>query len=110
MKDHKVQVLADLVDTVERRRQASPETSYTARLLADGVEKCAKKFGEEAVEIVLASMAADKTHIRSEAADVIYHLVVLLEACGVKLHDVMDELSARMGKSGFDEKAARKRP
>ena len=110
MAAHRLEVLAELADIVARRRGAAPEASYTARLLAEGRAKCAKKLGEESVELVLASVAADDAHIRAEAADVMYHLVVLLEACRVPLSGVMEELAARMGESGLDEKRSRKRP
>lgn len=110
MNSHKVHILAELIEIVAERKQTAASTSYTAKLLSGGVERCAKKFGEEAIEIVLAAMAAEKTHIRSEAADVFYHLVVLLEACGVRFEDVMDELAVRMNQSGLDEKSSRKRP
>ena len=104
---HKLQILAELADAVATRRGESPDQSYTARLLAQGVEKCAKKFGEEAVELALASMKQDKTHVTAEAADVLYHLLVLLEASHVPLRDVMQELQRRQGVSGLAEKAAR---
>lgn len=104
---HDLQALADLADAIAQRRGESPENSYTARLLSQGVEKCAKKFGEEAVELALASMKHDKAHITAEAADVLYHLVVLLAASDVPLSSVMDELERRKGVSGLAEKAAR---
>ena len=105
---HRVDVLAALAETVDSRRGASPDDSYTAKLLSQGVEKCAKKFGEEAVEIALAAMTGDKAHVTSEAADVLYHLLVLLTATGVPLDDVMAELESRFGIGGLAEKAARK--
>ena len=104
---HKLQMLADLADAIAARRGESPDQSYTARLLSQGVEKCAKKFGEEAVELALASMKQDKDHVTAEAADVLYHLLVLLEASNVPLNDVMQELQRRQGVSGLAEKAAR---
>ena len=104
---HKLETLADLADEIAIRRGESPEQSYTAMLLSQGVEKCAKKFGEEAVELALASMKRDKAHVTAEAADVLYHLLVLLEATGVTLGDVMQELQRRRGVSGLAEKAAR---
>lgn len=105
---YRLEVLAALADTVAARRDASPNASYTAKLLAQGVEKCAKKLGEEAVEAALASVSGDKPHLAKEAADVLFHLVVLLEAAGVPLSDVMVELERRMGTSGLAEKASRK--
>ncbi len=102
-----LQALADLAETIAKRRGESPDQSYTAKLLSQGVEKCAKKFGEEAVELVLASMKQDKAHVTAEVADVLYHLVVLLEAADVPLSSVMEELERRKGVSGLAEKAAR---
>jgi len=107
MTDHQLDVLAALADEVKERKQASPETSYTAKLLSQGVEKCAKKFGEEAVELAIAAVLRDRSHTTAEAADVLYHLLVLLVASGVNLPDVMAELSRRRGTSGIAEKASR---
>ncbi len=107
MTDHRLDVLASLADEIAGRRTASPEQSYTAKLLSQGVEKCAKKFGEEAVETALAAVLRDKAHIASEAADALYHLLVLLAASDVELVDVMDELARRQGMSGIAEKASR---
>jgi phosphoribosyl-ATP pyrophosphohydrolase len=107
---HKLDILAALADTVKQKRDASPEQSYTARLLHQGIEKCAKKLGEEAIEAALAAMTAKKEHVRAEAADVFYHLLVLLEASGVALSEVMEELAERMQEGGLEEKASRKRP
>ena len=103
------EVLADLVRRIAERRTASPETSYTARLLHQGVEKCAKKFGDEAVELALAAVLADPSRIRAETADVLYHLLVLLDICDVPLGEVMKELSDRMRMGGLDEKASRRK-
>ena len=107
MTDHRLEVLAALADEVAVRKQASPEASYTAKILSQGVEKCAKKFGEEAVELALAAALRDRAHTTAEAADVIYHLLVLLAAAGVTLPEVMAELARRQGVSGIAEKAAR---
>ena len=107
MTDHRLEVLAALADEIAARKQASPDTSYTAKLLSQGVEKCAKKFGEEAVELALAAVLRDKAHTTAEAADVLYHLLVLLAASGVGLDEVMAELARRQGVSGLAEKAAR---
>ncbi|MCA3562191.1 MAG: phosphoribosyl-ATP diphosphatase [Aestuariivirga sp.] len=107
MTDHRLDVLAALADEVTQRQQASPENSYTAKLLSQGVEKCAKKFGEEAVELALASVLRDTTHVAAEAADVLYHLLVLLAASDVKLSGVMAELARRQGVGGLAEKASR---
>jgi phosphoribosyl-ATP pyrophosphohydrolase len=107
MTDHRLDVLAALADEIAARAAASPESSYTAKLLSQGVAKCAKKFGEEAVELALASVLRDKAHVTAEAADVLYHLLVLLVATEVKLPDVMAELARRQGVSGLAEKASR---
>jgi phosphoribosyl-ATP pyrophosphohydrolase len=102
--------LADLEKTVARRARAGKiGSSYTAKLLSDGVERCAKKFGEEAVEAALAAVGGSPKALTSEAADVLYHLLVMLRAGGVKLSGVMAELEKRTTQSGLAEKAARKR-
>ena len=102
-----LEVLAKLAGTIAAREGADPSSSYTAKLLSKGVEKCAKKFGEEAVELALASMTGDKAHVTAEAGDVLYHLLVLLKASGVELSTVMSELERREQQSGLEEKAAR---
>jgi len=99
--------LADLAGIVAKRARSGDPGSYTAKLVGEGVERCAKKFGEEAVELALASMKQDKAQITAEAADVLYHLVVLLAASDVPLSSVMEELERRKGVSGLAEKAAR---
>ena len=108
MGNHRLDILARLADEVISRRGASPETSYTAKLLSQGMEKCAKKLGEEAVETALAAVLGDRKHITSESADLLYHLLVVLEAAGIPLADVMAELERRTGISGIAEKASRK--
>ena len=100
-------VLDALFETVESRRGANPESSWTARLLAGGVPAVAKKTGEEAVETILAAMAEDRKALAAESADLLYHLLVLWAACGVKPEDVWRELERREGISGLAEKAAR---
>ena len=98
-----------LFATIAARRAAGDtDASYTAKLLAGGVEKCAKKFGEEAVETALAAVLGNKDHIAAESADVLYHLAVLWAATGVTPDDVYAKLKAREGQSGLAEKAARK--
>jgi phosphoribosyl-ATP pyrophosphohydrolase len=89
------------------RATASPDESYTARLLADGIDRCARKFGEEAIEAIVAAVSRDKAGLAAEAADVVYHLLVLLRAAEVPLADVMAELERRTGQSGLAEKASR---
>jgi phosphoribosyl-ATP pyrophosphohydrolase len=98
-----------LFATVIARKGGDPSSSYTAKLLSEGVEKCAKKFGEEAVETVLASVSGDKHAIAAESADVLYHLAVLWAATGVTPDDVYTVLKAREGQSGLAEKASRTR-
>jgi phosphoribosyl-ATP pyrophosphohydrolase len=99
--------LDHLSATIAARAGDDAKSSYTASLLAAGVEKCAKKLGEEAVETALAAAKGDKQHIAAEAADVVYHLLVLLKATGVSGEDVAAVLKARRGVSGLDEKASR---
>ena len=100
--------LEQLNDRVLARSVAPPAESYTAKLLSEGLEKCAKKFGEEAIEAVIAAVSRDKKATISESADVIYHLLVLLRASGVTLDEVMQSLERRTAQSGLEEKAARK--
>lgn len=99
--------LADLEKIIAERAAAQDGDSWTVRLLARGTKKVAEKFGEEAVETVVAAVAKDKNDLRDEAADTLYHLLVLLHSRGVKLGDVMDELSKRTAQSGVAEKEAR---
>lgn len=100
-------VLAGLVETIRVRRSASGDSSYTRELLDQGVEKCAKKFGEEAFEVVIAAMAQSDERLCSESADVIYHLLVLLESRNIDFGDVLKVLEGRKGQSGLEEKAGR---
>ncbi len=100
--------LEDLNTRVAERAKASPDESYTAKLLRDGIDRCARKFGEEAVEAIVAAVSRDKPGLTSETADVLYHLMVLLQAADVKLADVMAELERRTAQSGLAEKASRK--
>lgn len=102
--------LEQLNARLAERAKASPEESYTARLLAIGVQKCAQKLGEEAVEAAIAAVAKDRAGLVGEAGDVLYHLLVLLRAAGVELDEVMAELENRTGQSGLAEKAARQDP
>ncbi|MCF7748407.1 phosphoribosyl-ATP diphosphatase [Sulfitobacter sp. M39] len=99
--------LDDLFVTIQSRKTADPASSWTAQLLAKGPEKCAEKFGEEAVEAIIEAVKDDKAGLTSEAADVLYHLLVMLASRDVALSDVLDELSRRQAKSGLAEKAAR---
>ena len=98
--------LTRLQATIDARRGADPKSSYTAQLLADPA-RAAKKFGEEAVEAVIAAVQADKEALAAEGADVLYHFLVLLAAAGVSPDAVAEKLAAREGRSGLDEKASR---
>jgi len=97
-----------LAVTIAARASASPDSSYTAKLLSAGIDKCVKKFGEESFELALAAASKDKAHTAQEAADVIYHLLVLLQASGVSLAEVEKILEARESQSGLQEKASRR--
>ncbi|WP_299687379.1 phosphoribosyl-ATP diphosphatase [uncultured Tateyamaria sp.] len=99
--------LNDLYATILARKGADPDSSWTAKLLAKGPEKCAEKFGEEAVEAIIEAVRDDKVALTSEAADVLYHLLVMLAARDVPLDDVLTELARRQGTSGIAEKNAR---
>ena len=96
-----------LAATIESRKGADPETSWTAKLFAKGPEKCAEKFGEEAIEAVIEAVRGDRERLASEAADVLFHLLVMCAARDVSLADIDAELARREGMSGIAEKAAR---
>ena len=100
--------LEDLNARIAARAAASPDESYTARLLDAGVARCAKKFGEESAELLIASVGGQRAETAAETADVLYHLLVLLRASGVSLDEVMAELDKRTAQSGLEEKASRK--
>ncbi|MET0407906.1 MAG: phosphoribosyl-ATP diphosphatase [Hyphomicrobium sp.] len=99
--------LIRLAALIHSRRAETSGKSYTSQLLAAGTERCAKKFGEEAVEAVIAAVSQDATALKAEAADVLYHLLVMLEARQIAFADVLQVLDGRMGTSGLEEKAAR---
>ena len=99
--------LADLERIIAERSSASPNDSWTAKLLAKGPTRVAKKLGVEAVETVIAAVENDKGALIGESADLLYHLLVLLRARGVLVQDVLDELERRSAQSGLSEKAAR---
>jgi phosphoribosyl-ATP pyrophosphohydrolase len=99
--------LEDLEARIAQRAAASPEDSYTAKLIARGIEKAAQKLGEEATEAVIAAVTHNRAELVKESADVLYHLLVVLRAEGIPLAEVMAELDARTGQSGLAEKAAR---
>ena len=102
--------LDDLDARLAIRAAASPEESYTAKLLGRGMEKCAQKLGEEATEAVIAAVTGNRPDLVKESADVLYHLLVVLRAAGVPLAEVMAELDRRTAQSGLAEKAARSDP
>ena len=99
--------LTRLAATIAARKGADPETSWTAKLFAKGPEKCAEKFGAEAIEAIIEAVKGDREKLTSEAADVLYHLLVMLAARDVTLDQVLAELERREGTSGIAEKAAR---
>jgi phosphoribosyl-ATP pyrophosphohydrolase len=96
-----------LAATIAARKGADPESSWTAKLLAKGPEKCAEKFGEEAVEAIIEAVKGDRERLTAEAADVIYHLLVMCAARDVTLAEIEAELARREAQSGIAEKAAR---
>jgi phosphoribosyl-ATP pyrophosphohydrolase len=100
--------LHDLEKRVQARAKESADVSYTRKLLDRGVAHAAKKLAEEAVEVVIAAVDEDKSRVVAEAADVLYHLLVVLHARGVTLDEVEAELGTRTRQSGLDEKAGRK--
>ncbi len=100
--------LNDLEKRVQDRAKADPGASYTRTLVDKGVAHCAKKLGEEAVEVAIAAVAEDRDHVVAEAADLLYHLLVVLHARGIALAEVEGELARRTQQTGLDEKAARK--
>ena len=101
--------LSRLAAAIEARRGADPSTSWTAKLLGDP-DRAAKKFGEEAVEAVIEAVRGDRERLRAEAADAIYHLLVMCAARGLTLADLEAELATREGRSGIEEKAGRGSP
>ncbi|SOC00308.1 phosphoribosyl-ATP diphosphatase [Rhodobacter maris] len=99
--------LSRLAATIEARKGADPDSSWTAKLLSKGPEKCAQKFGEEAIEACMAAAKNDRANLVYESADVLYHLLVMLAARDVTLAEVLAELERREGTSGLAEKASR---
>jgi len=100
--------LDDLFKTIEARANANPDSSWTAKLLAKGPEKCAEKFGEEAIEAIIEAIKNDRPKLVSEAADVLFHLLVMLKSRDIRLDEVMAELARRQDQSGIAEKNARR--
>jgi phosphoribosyl-ATP pyrophosphohydrolase len=101
--------LEKLAAIIAERARAGGDQSYTRKLLDEGIEKCAKKLGEEATETVVAALSGDNKAVIGESADLLYHLLVVLEARGVKLDEVYAELERRSAQSGLEEKAARRK-
>jgi len=99
--------LEDLVKTINLRADADPSESWTAKLLAQGPEKCAEKFGEEALEAIIEAVKGDNSALIAEAADVIFHYLVMLKSRDINFEDVMEELEKRKNKSGLREKEER---
>lgn len=97
-----------LAATIAARKDASPESSWTAKLLSRGPEKCAEKFGEEAIEAVIEAVRGDRQRLTAEAADVLYHLLVMCAARDVNWSDIEAELARREAESGLEEKARRR--
>ena len=100
-------MLQTLEKTIISRKLVDPNSSWTAQLLAKGPEQCAKKFGEEAIEAVIEAVKGDQRALTAEAADVVYHLMVMLASRDIAFGDVLTELARRSGTSGLDEKALR---
>jgi phosphoribosyl-ATP pyrophosphohydrolase len=101
--------IKDLAATIDARAASGGEASYTRKLLDKGPEHCARKFGEEAVETVIAAVGNDRAHLIAESADLVFHLLVLLKSRGVQFEEVEAALAQRTTMSGLEEKAARKR-
>ena len=101
-------ILQRLTATLQARKQASPDNSYTAKLFSKGEDAILKKIGEEATEVILASKTGDKTHLVYETADLWFHCLVLLAQHGLSAQEVLNELARREGLSGIDEKDNRK--
>jgi phosphoribosyl-ATP pyrophosphohydrolase len=100
--------LNDLEKRVQDRAQADPGASYTRTLVDRGMAHCAKKLGEEAVEVAIAALAEDRDRVVAETADLLYHLLVVLHARGIPLAEIESELGRRTQQTGLDEKATRK--
>ena len=102
------ETLQRLEATIAERRSASPDSSYVAKLNAKGIEAIAQKVGEEAVETIIAALSESREEVIGESADLIFHLMVLLQSRRIKIAEVLEELDRREGTSGLDEKASRK--
>jgi phosphoribosyl-ATP pyrophosphohydrolase len=99
--------LTDLAELIKKRAEASADSSYTRSLLDAGAEQICKKFGEESIELIIAVLSKQRQPIINESADVIYHLLVLLQNAGIDLNEITNELERRTAQSGHAEKAAR---
>lgn len=99
--------LEDLEEIIARRASAAPDESWTAKLLSKGPEKCAEKFGEEAVEAIIEAVKGDRERLTSETADVLFHLLVMLKSRDIALSEVMSVLDTRQAQSGIAEKESR---
>ena len=99
--------LSDLAQTITARKSADPDSSWTAKLLSKGPEKCAEKFGEEAIEAIIEAIKGDQAKLTAEAADALYHLLVMCASRDVTLEDIEAELASRTSQSGITEKAQR---
>ena len=102
------EILIRLAQTIENRKDGGDEKSYVSELIKSGSEKCAEKFGEEAVEAIIAAAKRDKKNLTEEAADVLFHMLVMLSSCDVDFRSVLKELERREGKSCLIEKSERK--
>lgn len=102
-------ILRRLMETLESRKTASPESSYVAKLFSKGEDAILKKIGEEATEVILASKGGDRAHLVYETADLWFHCMVLLSKYGLHVDDVLNELARREGLSGIAEKESRKK-
>ena len=102
-------ILLELSQTIKNRKNLNEKESYTSFLLTSGLEKCAEKFGEEAIELIVASLSKNSKDFNNEAADVIFHLLILIEANNSSLENVLDVLIERKGTSGFTEKERRQK-
>jgi len=100
-------VLDDLIQIIKSRKNGDYNKSYTARLFNQGLDECCKKFGEESVELIIAALSKKDNNLKEEAADLIFHLLVLLELCNVDFQDILHILKGRTNQSGLQEKSNR---
>ena len=100
-------VLDDLIQLIKSRKNGDTNKSYTARLFNQGLEECCKKFGEESVELIIAALNKKDDNLKEEAAELIYHLLVLLEFCDIDFEDILLVLKGRTNQSGLQEKSNR---